>query len=322
VIPVAHPSSQGFPILQLGEAYQAQSAGPEERAEIENLFHTSIVAFRIRARQLDVEPHTGGFSLKTVFQGTEHYEFENQRIAVSPNEILMVAPGQLYGSSIRSSAFTDSFSLFFPDPWLAQTAKDNDCCLIDTLVNGRVPALGLSAQAGLSRALRGLAEILNDRSDPLLAQQYLAKVVHLALAIGTEVGPALERIAVNQPARRAELLRRALKARDRLQASLSDEVSLAELAALANISQFHLVRIFRQAFGETPAHYRRRLRMEQAFELVTGTDQPIADIGEQCGYRDASALARAFRRHTGKSAGAIRRAHSRRVFASARLPPA
>lgn len=310
--PIANPAPEGFPILQLDEAYQAQSAGPKKRVDIENLFDTSIVAFRIQTRQLSVEPHKGGFSLKTVFRGAEHYEFEHQRIAVSPNEILMVAPGELYCSSIRSSTCTDSFSLFFPDAWLEQTVGRDAWRFIETFANNRVPALGVATQAGLAQALRKLAMVLEEGSDSLVAQQCLSEVVNAAFAVGIEVGPALGKIEVKQPARRAELLRRVLKARERLHTCLAEEVSLAELAAISHISPFHLVRIFRQAFGETPAHYRHRLRMELAFDLVTGTTRPIAEIGEQCGYRDASAFARAFRRHTGKSAADIRAAHSRR----------
>ncbi len=53
----------------------------------------NIVAFRLRTKQFDGEPHTGGFSLKTVFSGTKHYD-----VPVRQDEILMVAPARVYSS--------------------------------------------------------------------------------------------------------------------------------------------------------------------------------------------------------------------------------
>jgi AraC-like DNA-binding protein len=293
-------------VIQIGAAFQVQSASPEERADKFGLFRTSVVAFRLRTRRLDVEPHAGGFSLKTVFRGSERYEFGDRRILVRQDEVLMVAPDRFYGSTIRSAEDTDSFSLFFPPSWLAQSIATGTGHGIQRLVQTGLPALGLAAQPRLSAALRGLALALDAGGDPLFAQQHLAEVEAAVFAGGDELGPVLRRISVRNPARRAELLRRVLRARDRLHASLADELSLADLAEIAHLSEFHLLRIFRQAFGVTPACYRQRLRMELAFRLATQTRQPVSAIAVTCGYQDHSAFARAFRRHFGRSPGSFR----------------
>lgn len=293
-------------VIQIRTAFQAQSASPEERAEVFGLFRTSVVAFRLRARRLHVEPHAGGFSLKTVFSGSELYEFEHRRIPVRQDEVLMVAPDRFYGSTIRSAEETDSFSLFFPPGWLARSVERGHGHSLGRLVESGLPALGLAAQPRLAAALRNLASALDAGDDPLFAQQHLAEVEAAAFAGGEELVLALRRISVRDPARRAELLRRALRARDRLHASLAEELSLAELAEIAHLSEFHLLRIFRQAFGVTPARYRQLLRMELAYRLATETRQPVSSIAASCGYQDHSAFARAFRRHFRRSPGDCR----------------
>lgn len=293
-------------IVQLGKAFQVQSACPEERAGILELFSTSVVAFRLRTRRIDVEPHTGGFSLKTVFSGTEHYAFEHRRMALRQDDVLMVAPDCLYGSAIQSAVETDSFSLFFPPLWLERAQESDAGHGIKRLLDTGLPALGLAAQPGLSASLRALAAALSQGDDALFAQQHLAEVEAAAFAAGGELGAAFRRLAARDPSRRAELLRRAVRARDRLHASLAEEVTLAELADVAHLSEFHLLRIFRQAFGATPAQYRLRLRMDLAHRLTVATCQPISAIASTCGYQDLSAFGRAFRRHFGRSASELR----------------
>jgi hypothetical protein len=54
---------------------------------------------------------------------------------------------------------------------------------------------------------------------------------------------------------------------------MPEPVCLAELAALAGMSRFHLVRSFRTAYGETPIRYLNRRRIERAQDLLR-TRQP------------------------------------------------
>ena len=86
--------------------------------------------------------------------------------------------------------------------------------------------------------------------------------------------------------------------------------SLAELAREACLSEFHLLRVFKQAFGTTPARYLERCRMDKARTLLLGTELPIADVAASCGYSNLSAFGRAFRRAWGNSATVVREERS------------
>ncbi|MEQ3553929.1 AraC family transcriptional regulator [Pseudonocardia nematodicida] len=82
---------------------------------------------------------------------------------------------------------------------------------------------------------------------------------------------------------------------------------LGELAAVAGLSRFHLLRLFRQKTGETPSAYHRRLRLEQAQRLLRTTSLSVTEIGHRCGYPDPSHFGKSFRRLTGSSPVAYRR---------------
>ncbi len=99
------------------------------------------------------------------------------------------------------------------------------------------------------------------------------------------------------------ILRRAV---DYVADSYRGRVSLSIAAALAGVSPSYLSRVFSQEMGETFSRYVRRIRVQRAEELLTGTDLSIAEIAEACGFADQSHLTQAFRRDTGTTPAAYR----------------
>jgi len=81
--------------------------------------------------------------------------------------------------------------------------------------------------------------------------------------------------------------------------NLARTVTLAELAALADISVFHFSRGFRNAMGEPPLRHLTRMRIREACRLLASTDRPVAAIASVVGYRSPQAFARAFERLCG-----------------------
>jgi AraC family transcriptional regulator len=114
------------------------------------------------------------------------------------------------------------------------------------------------------------------------AAEYLA--AHMVLRYGGRTPPRLS----------SRDFPRVRRVRDYMQANLSTDLSLEVLAGLAYMSRFHLIRVFRQAYGETPLRFLTRLRMEHACQrLVRGSD-PVAIIASDCGYPNPTHFAAAF----------------------------
>jgi AraC family transcriptional regulator len=90
-------------------------------------------------------------------------------------------------------------------------------------------------------------------------------------------------------------------------AHLSRNIHLAELARLADMSQFHFLRQFRNSAGVTPHHYLVRRRVEVATDILLREDTPLADVAYRVGFADQSHFSRHFRRITGTPPGRLRR---------------
>jgi AraC family transcriptional regulator len=89
---------------------------------------------------------------------------------------------------------------------------------------------------------------------------------------------------------------------------LSEDISLDELAAEAQLSPFHFARMFKQSMGVPPRVYLTRLRVEKACELLELTDLSITRIAVEVGYSSNQVLARVFINHQRMSPSDYRRA--------------
>lgn len=81
----------------------------------------------------------------------------------------------------------------------------------------------------------------------------------------------------------------------------NQDISLEQLAAVANLSQTHLVRMFKQTTGLSPYQYFIHLRIEKAKMLMMNREYTIGEIAAILGFTDQSHMNRHFKRITGLS---------------------
>src|SRR5436190_302569 len=93
--------------------------------------------------------------------------------------------------------------------------------------------------------------------------------------------------------------RHLLRARDLIDAGYARPLDVAELARAAHVSQTHLTREFRRAFGETPHQYLLTRRLERAAALLRSTDHPVIDICMEVGLSSVGSFTTSFKRSYG-----------------------
>ena len=84
-----------------------------------------------------------------------------------------------------------------------------------------------------------------------------------------------------------------------IEAHVTRDLSLHELAKAVQLSPFHFSRLFKQSTGLAPHQYVLQLRVQEAKRLLRHTRLELAEIANRLGFRDQSHFTARFRKLTG-----------------------
>jgi AraC family transcriptional regulator len=94
---------------------------------------------------------------------------------------------------------------------------------------------------------------------------------------------------------------------DHIDAHLGADLRIASLAAVADLSGAHFIRMFRRSFGMTPHRYVIQRRLEAA-KVMLATGRPLASIAYVLGFSSQAHFTATFKRYYGVTPGWSRRA--------------
>lgn len=97
-----------------------------------------------------------------------------------------------------------------------------------------------------------------------------------------------------------------------IEENIDKSITLADLAALVNVSRFHFTRLFKRSTGVTAISYVERCRIRRAQSLILETDMALVEIALMTGFADQSHFTRRFHRHVGCTPAVFARDNGRR----------
>jgi AraC family transcriptional regulator len=198
----------------------------------------------------------------------------------------------------RSDASASFFAFGMDEPFVTriwQTAFDGGDCAIETSIGLEDPVIDRLSVLGRRELDQGAAG---------------GRLYVEALAVACAVH--LLRSYAN-PRRRPSMYRGGLapaqlrRVMEYINAHLSEELSLAELAEVAGLSPHHFGEAFKTATGMPPHRYVIEKRVERVRELLRDPERPIVDIAHAVGFSNQSHLTLNFRRLTGLTPAKFRK---------------
>ena len=109
--------------------------------------------------------------------------------------------------------------------------------------------------------------------------------------------------ARTEPYPKAYLYRRIVQAKLFIDQHFREKINLDEIAGEASFSRFHFIRLFRQAYGNTPHQYMMSLRMREAEKLMEDPELRIQDICFAIGFESVGTFTTQFTKVNGMSPG-------------------
>jgi len=226
---------------------------------------------------------------RTLFRGAEDVHAPGSVITFGPGEVHTGAPACEDGWSYRMLYPSESLVRF-----IAHEATGRDL----------TPTFDTSCvhDPALAERLRATHQVLESNADRLQKECALLEVIgeiviHHASTRPNESAPI-------SGSRSSAALQRV---RDLLEAEYARAVTIRELADVASLSTFHLIRVFRASFGLPPYKYLEQIRIQQARRLIR-LGFPLTHVVHATGFSDQSHLTRYFKRIVGVTPGTYARA--------------
>ena len=88
--------------------------------------------------------------------------------------------------------------------------------------------------------------------------------------------------------------------------AFAESLCIPHLAQIAEVSEAHFIRTFRDTFGETPHRYLQRRRVERAMFLLRSTDRSVTDVCFDVGFNSLGTFSRTFHDIVGESPTSFR----------------
>lgn len=97
------------------------------------------------------------------------------------------------------------------------------------------------------------------------------------------------------------------RATQMIEANMSPDLGIVDLARECRLSPKHFARAFRRTFGVPPYQWLQERRVDRAKKLLRENEMPLLSIAESCGFTSQSHFTRVFTTIVGASPGAWRR---------------
>jgi AraC-like DNA-binding protein len=205
---------------------------------------------------------------------------------LSAGQAVAVSPWQAHHyQPIHPREPTLALVLYMRPAWFLEVSRRSSA----SICFGRV---GIEVTDHLERLVFGTAQAMldQDRTGGLLEDR-LYDLTQSAFHQSWQWTPRGAHFTGPELPRRDFRIRKALKY---LQDSIGEVVELDRVASEAGLSRPHFYKLFRAQIGLTPNLYLNALRMERAIEMLTTTQEAVANIGFDLGFSSQASFSRFF----------------------------
>lgn len=150
-----------------------------------------------------------------------------------------------------------------------------------------------------------IEELRNETAGGGVRMDCLAAELVVALARDHAETPSVRRAMATATAGLDR--RRLARVLDFIETHLDEDLTVATLATVANVSLFHFVRAFHISTGRPPHAYLSERRLDRAKQMLTCGSATLAEIALTCQFSSQSNFTKAFRKATGVTPGFYRR---------------
>ncbi len=214
--------------------------------------------------------YSSSYTLKCVVSGNEKYEVDGEVKTLDKGTILFIEPKSkvqfLTAEGLATSIFLDEKMLKQAHHQIIMGPKILDYPF-DEPRDGNVPFYALKSYQN-THELRAIVSKVFSYKGEVDLNFYLELSEKIILAQNEEFLKK-DRLGFKKKTTKFEIFKRLLIAKEYLEDNLSSNISLDELALVACLSKYHLIRTFKLVFGKSPGQYHIDLKVNRINHLLS-----------------------------------------------------
>ncbi len=230
------------------------------------------------------------YAIAVIEQGAEEFAYRGETHVTPAGDIAIINPGEVHtGQAVDETGWT--YRVLYPDPSILVQAACEASGRKQEIPYFPTPVIQDQQVAQLLLRLHKALEGWNSK-----LEQDCRLLWTLAQLITRHADSRPNLKSVGNESHSVK------RVRDYLEANYTENVTLEQLSAIANLSPFYLLRTFHKQVGLPPHGYLNQVRLVHAKCLLSQGWQ-ISQVAQQTGYADQSHLTRQFKRMVGVTPG-------------------
>jgi AraC-like DNA-binding protein len=278
---------------------------PGFNAEIyDRQFKEKNIIIKATSSNVSYPEHWGPLSVKCCLGGKENYRIGKRFYSVHDNNFLVLNHGQYYSSYIYSDTDVESFTLNFTEEIqkrVITSVSSGNLSNLDDPFNQDAREIVFTEKLHtkddfILPLLTRLKELSNDfYNEHQRIEELLYLILERLILIQRNLRDEIVNVDALKPATKTELYKRLHYVKDFLDSCYQNDVTLDDMAGVANLNSTYLLRKFKKFFSITPRQYLIKKRMETAAVLLKTTDHSITEICSEVGYADLTSFGKLFK---------------------------
>ncbi len=231
-----------------------------------------------------------GFCIGVIEEGAQRFYRTGGNHVAPQGDIILVNADEVHtGSSAVDTGWR--YRAIYPTPEVF-----NELTRDLTTVHGTAPWFreAVLHDEGLAQQFRLLFDLLEQPNNTLLKQTLFLSTIAWLVSKYSQVKPHVADLS--------NAKQRILNIKELMATMPEQEFSLAELAEMANLSQWHFLRQFKKHIGLSPHAWLVQARLQKSQRLLR-QGQNLSEVSQQCGFSDQSHFSRHFRQTFGITPG-------------------
>jgi len=246
-----------------------------------------------------------GLSIKMTVKGEENFIINNQKYTVSPGKYLLINKHQQFECQLDSDEEIEGLCIYLKMDLVREVFEylnKSNKVLLDSphhlSVNNLtfLEKLYMLSENELGHYLQQFVHGFKTNSNVLPQSDIFYYTLAERLLISQmKINRQINQIQSSKYSTREELFLRLSECRNYIFDNYTKPIQLDDLARVALLSKYHLLRTYKQVFNITPYQQVLQLRLEHAKKLVV-KDYALEEIAFQLGFSDRRSFTKAFKK--------------------------